>query len=66
MTPLAWIGDALWSLIPMAGVGLIVWIVFRAIVRADAKERKVYSEIEAEERAKRDLPLSEQPAKKGK
>jgi hypothetical protein len=66
MTAGEWIGNALWSLIPVAGVGLIVWIVFRAIVRADAKERKVYGEIEAEERAKRDLPLSEQPAKKGK
>ena len=66
MTAGEWIGNALWSLIPVAGVGLIVWIVFRAIVRADSKERQVYSEIEAEERAKRDLPLSEQPAKKGK
>ncbi len=66
MTPLQWIGDALWSLIPVAGVGLIVWVVFRAIVRADSKERKVYSEIEAELRAKKDKALSEQPAKKGK
>ena len=49
-----WIGNALWSLIPVAGVGLIVCIVFRPIVRADAKERKVYGEIEAEERAKRE------------
>ena len=54
MTAGEWIGNALWSLIPVAGVGLIVWIVFRAIVRADSKERKVYSEIEAEERAKRE------------
>jgi cytochrome c-type biogenesis protein CcmH/NrfF len=66
MTAGEWIGNALWSLIPVAGVGLIVWIVFRAIVRADSKERQVYSEIEAEERAKRDKALSEQPAKKGK
>lgn len=66
MTPAEWIGNALWSLIPVAGVGLIVWIVFRAIVRADSKERQVYSEIEAELRAKRDLPLSEQPNKKAK
>jgi hypothetical protein len=66
MTAGEWIGNALWSLIPVAGVGLVVWIVFRAIVRADSKERQVYGEIEAEERAKRDLPLSEQPTKKGK
>jgi hypothetical protein len=54
MTAGEWIGNALWSLIPVAGVGLIVWIVFRAIVRADSKERRIYSEIEAEERAKRE------------
>ena len=66
MTPLSWIGDALWSLIPVAGVGLIVWVVFRAIFRADATERKVYGQIEAEERAKLDKALSEQPAKKRK
>jgi hypothetical protein len=66
MTPGEWIGNALWSLIPVAGVGLIVWIVFRAIVRADSKERQVYGQIEVEERAKRDKALSEQQAKKGK
>ena len=66
MTPAEWIGNALWSLIPVAGVGLIVWVVFRAIFRADATERKVYGQIEAEERAKIDKALSEQPAKKRK
>ena len=66
MTPGEWIGNALWSLIPVAGVGLIVWILFRAIIRADAKERQVYGEIEAEERAKRDKALSEQQTKKTK
>lgn len=54
MTAAEWIGNALWSLIPVAGVALVVWILFRSIVRADAKERKVYGEIEAEERAKRE------------
>ena len=66
MTPAEWIGNALWSLIPVAGVGVIVWVVFRAIFRADATERKVYGQIEAEERAKLDKALSEQPAKKRK
>jgi hypothetical protein len=33
----------------------------RSILRADSKEREVYSQIEAEERAK----LDEKPAKKG-
>ena len=52
MTPLEWIGDALWTSIPVVGVGLFVWLLFRSIIRADATERKVYAEIEAEERAK--------------
>jgi hypothetical protein len=33
-------------------VGLIFWWVIRSIVRADRTERKVYAQIEAEERAK--------------
>ena len=52
MTPLEWIGDALWTSIPVVGVGLFVWLLFRSIIRADATERKAYSKIEAEERAK--------------
>ena len=61
MTPLEWIGDALWTSIPVVGVGLFVWLLFRSIIRADATERKVYAEIEAEERAK----LAEKEKKKG-
>ena len=52
MTPLEWIGDAIWTSIPVVGVGLFVWLLFRSIIRADATERKAYSKIEAEERAK--------------
>ena len=45
-------GNAIFSIIPTVVVGLIFWFVIRAIVRADRNERKVYAQIEAEERAK--------------
>lgn len=44
--------NALWSLAPTVVVGLIFWLVMRAIIRADRTERKVYARIEAEERAR--------------
>jgi hypothetical protein len=44
--------NALWSLAPTVLVGLIFWMVMRSIIHADRTERKVYSRIEAEERAK--------------
>jgi cytochrome c-type biogenesis protein CcmH/NrfF len=46
----------LWSLAPTVLVGLMFWLIMRAIVRADRTERKVYAKMEAEERAKRGLP----------
>lgn len=46
--------NAAYSLAPTVLVGLIFWFIMRAIVRADRTERKVYSEIEAQERAKFD------------
>ena len=61
MTPLEWIGDALWTSIPVIGVGLFVWLLFRSIIRADATERKVYAEIEAEERAKLESDSTKRP-----
>lgn len=48
--------NAIYSLVPTILVGLIFWLVMRSIIRADRTERKVYSEIEAEERAKLGLP----------
>jgi hypothetical protein len=45
-------GNAIFSVIPTLVVGLIFWWVIRSIVRADRTERKVYAQIEAEERAK--------------
>ena len=44
--------DVAGSLIPPIFIGLLFWFIMRAIIRADSKERQVYAEIEAEERAK--------------
>jgi hypothetical protein len=41
------------SMIPPILMGLLFYAVMRGIFRADATERKVYGQIEAEERAKR-------------
>ena len=43
--------NALYSVTPTVLLGLVFWFVMRSIIRADRTERKVYSEIEAEERA---------------
>jgi cytochrome c-type biogenesis protein CcmH/NrfF len=43
---------ALWSVTPTILVGLVFWFVMRSVIRADSVERKVYKQIEAEERAK--------------
>ncbi|MBX3100696.1 MAG: hypothetical protein KF761_14105 [Salinibacterium sp.] len=48
--------NALFSVTPTILVGLIFWFVLRAIIRSDRTERKVYAQIEAEERAKLGLP----------
>jgi hypothetical protein len=53
--------DVVGSLIPPIFIGLLFWFIMRSILRADSKEREVYSQIEAEERAK----LDQKPAKKG-
>ena len=47
--------NAAFSVTPTILVGLIFWLVMRSILRADRTERKVYAEMEAEERAKRGL-----------
>ena len=44
--------NAIWSLAPTVLIGLIFWFVMRAVIHADRNERKAYSRIEAEERAK--------------
>jgi hypothetical protein len=48
--------NALWSLLPTVVVGVIFWVVMRAILRSDRNERKAYAQVEAEQRAKLGLP----------
>jgi flagellar biosynthesis/type III secretory pathway M-ring protein FliF/YscJ len=50
--PQDFLTNALISLVPTVGVGLIFWFIMRAIIRADRTERKVYSKVEAQERAR--------------
>ena len=49
--------DLMWGVVyalaPTILVGLLFWFIMRAIIRADRTERRVYAQIEAEERAKR-------------
>lgn len=47
-----WWLNALWSVVPTILVGLVFWLVMRAIIRADRAERRAYAEIDAEERAR--------------
>ena len=51
MPTAGWEG-VLFALLPTIVVGLIFWFVMRMIVRADHDERRAYSKIEAEERAR--------------
>jgi hypothetical protein len=44
--------DAVLALLPPVAMGFVVYFLFKSILGADAKERKVRAEIEAEERAK--------------
>ena len=44
--------NAAWSVIPTILLGLTFWYLLRSIIHADRKERKVYAQIEAEERAR--------------
>ena len=44
--------NALYSLIPTVFLGFIFWFIMRAIIHSDRNERKAYSKIEAQERAK--------------
>jgi flagellar biosynthesis/type III secretory pathway M-ring protein FliF/YscJ len=44
--------NALYSLAPTVLVGVLFWIIVRAIIRADRTERNAYARVEAEERAR--------------
>jgi hypothetical protein len=49
-------GGIAWALGPTIILGIMFWFVMRAIIRADRTERKVYSRMESEERARRGMP----------
>jgi hypothetical protein len=53
LTSWEWIIDFSMSTVPPILMGIIFYVVMRAIFRADSTERKVYAEIEAQERTKR-------------
>lgn len=51
-----------WSILPTIVVLAVFFFVLRGIIRMDRTERRVYAQIEAEERAKRGMtPTSEDP-----
>ena len=56
--------DVALSLVPPILVGGIFYMIMRSILRADSKEREVYSQIEAEERAKLETAAAKPVAKK--
>jgi hypothetical protein len=53
-----YLGNVIYSLAPTILLGIVFWVVMRAILRADRTERKVYADIEAQERERieRDIP----------
>ena len=56
--------DVALSLVPPILVGGIFYVIMRSILRADSKEREVYSQIEAEERAKLETAAAKPAVKK--
>ena len=56
--------DVALSLVPPILVGGIFYMIMRSILRADSKERDVYSQIEAEERAKLETAAAKPVIKK--
>lgn len=51
-----WWVNAIWSITPTLLIGVFFFMVLRLILRADRTERRIYKEMEAEERAKLGLP----------
>ncbi|HWK20112.1 MAG TPA: hypothetical protein VNR37_04995 [Microbacteriaceae bacterium] len=48
--------NAIYSLIPTIVLGLLFWMILRAVLRADRTERAISARIENEERVKAGLP----------
>lgn len=51
-----WWVNAIWSVTPTVLIGLFFFVVLRFILRADRTERRIYKEMEAEERERLGLP----------
>ncbi|XPP27516.1 MAG: hypothetical protein ACNYNX_04845 [Leucobacter sp.] len=51
-----WWVNAVWSITPTVLIGIFFAVVLRLIFRADRTERRVYQQMEAEERARLGLP----------
>lgn len=51
-----WLGY-LWAILPTIVVLALFYLVLRGAIRSDRAERKAYDQIEAEERAKRGMPV---------
>jgi hypothetical protein len=51
--------NAFFSVTPTILMGILFWFVMRSILRADRSERKIYADIERQEREKRGLPVEE-------
>ncbi|MGI6879048.1 hypothetical protein [Microbacterium sp. gxy059] len=59
----SYLAAALWSLAPTVVITVLFFFILRNILRFDRTERRVYADIEAEERAKRGLPPADAPQK---
>lgn len=51
-----WWSNAIWSVTPTVLIGIFFAVILRLILRADRTERRVFQQMEAEERAKAGLP----------
>lgn len=56
-----WWVNALWSITPTILIGVFFFVVLRYILRADRTERRIYKEMEAEERERLGLPPKSEP-----
>ena len=45
-------GGIIWSVAPTVVIGLLFWFIMRSLIHSDRNERKAYSKVEAEERAR--------------
>lgn len=57
-----WWANAVWSITPTLVIGIFFFVVLRLILRADRTERRVYKEMEAQERERAGLPPKHEDA----